>query len=355
MRQTNIGKWIGVAILGGSAVIGIAPGALAIAPEAVCEATKLAEAGKYGLCRLQAAAKGVKRGEPANLTRCDAAVATKWQRAETRAGLGVCPTEGDTTVIAAFVARHTDELVAALAGGPLPNCAGDLATCEAGLTASATALGSCQSDLAVAAACGNGVVDAGEDCDFGDLGEDGCGDFGFPLGALTCGAGCVYDTSGCRNAWHRVFLTSSTHRPNFGGSGDGDAICNQLAAAAGLTGSWKVWLSSEDEDARDRIAEGEYRLIDGTVLATSIGDLLDGSLAHAIDVTERGVRINGSDGVWTGTNPNGTKAPYRCNEWNGTSADDGVAGTMSATGSSWTHDGGPTPCFDEYRLYCFED
>lgn len=44
-------------------------------------------------------------------------------------------------------------------------------------------------------ACGDGVVDAGEQCD-GDLGEASCLALGFAGGALAC-VGCVLDTSGC--------------------------------------------------------------------------------------------------------------------------------------------------------------
>jgi Protein of unknown function (DUF1566) len=47
--------------------------------------------------------------------------------------------------------------------------------------------------------CGNGTVEAGEDCDFGDLGGATCEDAGFEYGTLSCGAGCAFDTSGCTN------------------------------------------------------------------------------------------------------------------------------------------------------------
>ena len=44
--------------------------------------------------------------------------------------------------------------------------------------------------------CGNGVIDAGEQCDGGDLGGYGCWDFGYDQGYLQC-SGCGFDTSQC--------------------------------------------------------------------------------------------------------------------------------------------------------------
>jgi len=79
---------------------------------------------------------------------------------------------------------------AALAGGALADCPGDLATCNADLA-------TCNSDLVVAPACGNGTVDAGEDCDQANLNSKTRATEGFAGGTLTCSAGCTFDTSGC--------------------------------------------------------------------------------------------------------------------------------------------------------------
>ena len=45
--------------------------------------------------------------------------------------------------------------------------------------------------------CGDGELDAGEECDFGDLGGATCADFGFTGGELSCGAHCRLDTFAC--------------------------------------------------------------------------------------------------------------------------------------------------------------
>jgi len=145
-----------------------------------CGAAKLKVAGKYNFCRLKAEAKAIKSGAAVDYTKCDGAFGLKWEAAESGGG-GMCP--GDESTIAAFITQNTNDISAALSGGPLPDCPMDLATCNA--------------DLVVAQACGNGVVDAGEDCDLANLNGQTCATQGFAGGTLKCGSGCVFDTSGC--------------------------------------------------------------------------------------------------------------------------------------------------------------
>lgn len=45
--------------------------------------------------------------------------------------------------------------------------------------------------------CGNGVAEAGEACDGGDLGGASCGSEGFYCGSLACNVDCTLDTSSC--------------------------------------------------------------------------------------------------------------------------------------------------------------
>lgn len=47
-------------------------------------------------------------------------------------------------------------------------------------------------------ACGNGVIDDGEQCDGGNLGGFSCTDLGYSGGTLACDpVTCTYDASGC--------------------------------------------------------------------------------------------------------------------------------------------------------------
>jgi len=57
-------------------------------------------------------------------------------------------------------------------------------------------------------ACGNGVIEAGEQCDGANLGGATCVGLGFPTGSLACGPACLFDTSGCV-AFRGSFLTKT--------------------------------------------------------------------------------------------------------------------------------------------------
>lgn len=48
-------------------------------------------------------------------------------------------------------------------------------------------------------ACGDGVIDAGEACDGGDLGGQSCASQGFDAGSLSCAGSCTFNTGGCVN------------------------------------------------------------------------------------------------------------------------------------------------------------
>ena len=50
---------------------------------------------------------------------------------------------------------------------------------------------------AIVQSCGNGILDAGEECDGIDLGGQTCQGLGYSSGVLNCGADCFFDTSGC--------------------------------------------------------------------------------------------------------------------------------------------------------------
>src|SRR5262245_41660475 len=66
----------------------------------------------------------------------------------------------------------------------------------------------------------------------------------------------------------RMFVTSTTYQGgNLGGLAGADAKCADRAAAAGLTGAYKAWLSDSHKSAASRLTHsvGSYSLIDGTV------------------------------------------------------------------------------------------
>jgi hypothetical protein len=136
-------------------------------PAVKCESGKLKEAGKYSNCRLKADSKGVKKGEAADYSKCESKFADKWTKTETKAGPGICPSESDQDSMDARITTDAAEIATLLAGGSVSTC-------------------------------GNGTVEAGEDCDFGDLGGETCATQGLFGNGLACTPGtCTFDTSGC--------------------------------------------------------------------------------------------------------------------------------------------------------------
>ena len=142
-----------------------------------CEASKQKEAGLLAKCLHKAEAKFAMTADAAARTdavaKCESRFAGKWSGAEDKAVArgGLCQTVGDQAVVGDYVDEHLACLTTALESGDA----------------------SCLN-------CGNGVLDAGEDCDFGQDGTSSCGTEtggANPLGVPGCGPGCIYDASNC--------------------------------------------------------------------------------------------------------------------------------------------------------------
>jgi len=64
-------------------------------------------------------------------------------------------------------------------------------------------IGACE---AIMEFCGDGIVNNGEQCEPGMLGNATCASAGFVYGTLACNAGtCMYDTAACQNVWIEDF------------------------------------------------------------------------------------------------------------------------------------------------------
>ena len=119
-------------------------------PAVRCHGNKLKHAGAYGLCLLKAESEAVQHDEGADFGKCDQRFTFRWQNEESKAGAGVCPTEGDEADVRNFITSCSLAVTDALAGAPLPE---DVLTCNADLTDCSSDLSSCESDLAL---CGCG-------------------------------------------------------------------------------------------------------------------------------------------------------------------------------------------------------
>jgi hypothetical protein len=157
----------------------------------------------------------------------------------------------------------------------------------------------------------------------------------------------------------KVFVTGQSYDGDIGLVG-ADAACSVAASDAGLPGNWTAWLSDSTTDAVDRIFDAGtgYQLVDGTVIADSLADLLDGTLNAPIMVMENGDAIpGGALAVWTNTNADGTRGDGgSCDNWTtNVNTEVGRFGFADQTDETWTNSGGGQPCDVFNRLYCFAD
>ncbi len=160
-----------------------------------------------------------------------------------------------------------------------------------------------------------------------------------------------------------VFVTSETFTGNLGGLDGADEKCQRLATAAGLGGTFKAWLSTANENAKDRIPqEGPYQLVNGTVISDTLPGLLDNAIDAPILVDESLNRpVAGT--VYTGTGPDGIVSgfgSFTCGGWTSAAgcSQTAVIGENASTTRSWTAisdfgDCNQSECSFARHIYCF--
>ncbi len=207
--------------------------------------------------------------------------------------------------------------------------------------------------------CGAELAAEDTPCDFsGPL--DGVCDAGGACVQCNGNAQCAMDET-CANglcvgaAEKIVFITSAPVFPNFNGTTGGDAACQTFAAGAGLTGTFRAWLSDGSSSPAATFVQSAvpYRLVDGTTVANDWNDLIDGTLSAGISVDENGGSIPGSE-VWTGTNAFGDGNADDCSGWTTMSGQSTGFVGLSGTTGSWSTVYSQFCDRDNVRLYCFE-
>lgn len=156
----------------------------------------------------------------------------------------------------------------------------------------------------------------------------------------------------------------------------GDAICQARAAAAGLAGTFKAWLSDDRDDAYCRlhglagkksdlcgqaelpVAAGPWVRTDGFPFGGSIAELLDeGRVYTPLRYDEFGQELPVNTFFFASTGVSGVVHPNHpspCDNW--TSAGEAFAGngTSNSTTGQWTYSGG-VPCSSPSgALACFQ-
>ena len=195
------------------------------------------------------------------------------------------------------------------------------------------------------------AVDAAASCDADTSSDrDNCG---------ACGTRCSQEceAGACSKT---VFVTSTLHVGDFGADGGavaaGAAICNSLAAAAGLRGTYQAWIADiAGKGPADRFARpaGPYRRVDGALVAPSFDVLIDGGPASAINQDEDGGTPVAS-AVWTGTSGDGkANTSEDCVGFTRTDIGGGFVGLMEV-GANWDTLSSEFVCTSTFALYCFE-
>jgi len=147
--------------------------------------------------------------------------------------------------------------------------------------------------------------------------------------------------------------------PEISGIAGADAICQQEAAAADLAdpSSFRAYLSTGATAAPARLnSNGPWKRVDGTRIAWSKSDLLDGTLLSTIHQLADGTYVDDLS-TWTGADDHGVAAATTCQDWTSSSAAD----TSSSGGAAQWIDGwsgnasSTTKCDALLRVYCFSD
>lgn len=141
------------------------------------------------------------------------------------------------------------------------------------------------------------------------------GSTGTPADSSTGAAACTGTT------FFATSVGSGDLGGNLGGLAGADAICQKLAAAVGQGGcTWHAYLSTADEDARDRIGPGPWVNANGDEIAADVATLhteglSNGNPQHVLD--ENGVEVPGSEhDILTGSQEDGTyMADSTCADW----------------------------------------
>lgn len=132
----------------------------------------------------------------------------------------------------------------------------------------------------------------------------------------------------------RVFLSQNT-LPTNSTPTQRDVICNSNASGAGLTGTFKAWVSNGASNNVPSSSSVSYRLVNNNLVAWDWNDLTDGSIANPIHIESGGGVYNGT--VYTGLNNTGSVAGDNCSNWSSIlSSQNAVVGSSSST-TQWSN------------------
>ncbi len=204
--------------------------------------------------------------------------------------------------------------------------------CDLGFANNADDHGPC-TQACKTALCGDGLVRADtETCDLGPNNNDAtyggctqtcelgprCNDgilqpeeeCDASMEALEGAVGC--DPDNCRFEARVAFVTAATFSGDLGGLAGADAACVAAATKAHLdnAAAFKAWLSDGEAAPATRLVKAAQDLLpyarrDGKQLAYSLAYLTTQGMDYPLDYTEYGVPLPPEEGAWTNVTPKG--------------------------------------------------
>ncbi|WP_085033051.1 hypothetical protein [Ensifer aridi] len=137
---------------------------------------------------------------------------------------------------------------------------------------------------------------------------------------------CSVISSHAQDTSMSFFVTSTNPGKggDLGGLAGADAHCSALATASGSTGkTWRAYLSTDTENAKDRIGTGPWYNAKGEKIADDVTSLHSdrNNLTKQTALNEKGEVIPGRGDspnrhdILTGSKPDGTAAPETCGNW----------------------------------------
>jgi hypothetical protein len=151
-----------------------------------------------------------------------------------------------------------------------------------------------------------------------------------------------------------AFVTSSVTNGNLGGREGGDAICNQLAAAASLDGQYLAWLSTSTGSAIDRLRGSAAGFEPMACLSSTRSTILPDGMFYPLRIDQLG-RDVGELSVLTATSGNGILGPPfspPCADFTNLSTAVVDGGRTTAVGLLWSTFS-QANCTVQRPIYCF--
>ncbi|MBL8923751.1 MAG: hypothetical protein JNJ54_33155 [Myxococcaceae bacterium] len=154
----------------------------------------------------------------------------------------------------------------------------------------------------------------------------------------------------------RLFVTSLTFNGNLGGLSGADTLCQNVAGARTLGGTWRALVATSTIRPGERaLRDGPFTLLDGGVVFPNRAALTFGLPTTLAITNELGVPVSNAL-FWSGASATGGASAQTCSSW--TSQSGSVTGAIGDTGTTtqrFSWNGGTDTCVTQRRLLCVED